>query len=220
MSFILFVVCGLLAALIATAFYNHASLQRQWEFVLEPWHDEILSGFHAKAAGEQAAANSAYRRALKATNHAEAVRLIDVGLRFVERTAEDWMTILRYTALLSRMADAITPISPLGVWAFRLPALRGWALVNAILHHFVVTAGERLRLRCYVLRECWKVARRNARRSTRRITRGVDDWRRLAMVREDLATSTEETIRSFHAILLSISARQANEAVTASVRRG
>jgi hypothetical protein len=223
MSFVLFLVCGVLVALLATAFYNHGSLVRQWTFVLEGHHEHTISTYQDKASGEWKAMSSAYRRAAIARasgSHEEAVRLLDVGLKLAERFAEDWISVLRMVGLLSRMADAVTPISPLPVWAFRLPALRGLALFNAMLHHVVVTTGERLRLRCYVLRGCWRVARGSVRKSTARIRNGQDAWRRLMMARDDIATSTEETIRSFHAVLLSLSARPSAAAEAAAERRG
>src|SRR5262245_14743239 len=146
MSFLLFIVSGLLIALVATALYNHGTLQRQWEFVFEPWQDDMLAAYIAKSDGEQAALSSAYRRAgiaREAGKTDEVIRLLDVGLKLVDRFTNDWLTLLRAIALMSRMADAITPIAPLSPWAFNTPAISGLALINAILHHFVVTAGER-----------------------------------------------------------------------------
>lgn len=219
MSLLAFSIGGLVILLVVRALYHHASLRRDWEFVSAAWTVDAFADYEVKARSEAAAIGSAFRRAHTAHSREESRRLLDLGLQLVERTADDWPTLLRAVGLLSRMADAVTPLSPLVPWAFQMPSVSGLALLNSIAHYMVVTTGERLRLRAYVLRGCWRLARAGVVKQASRIRAGQDAWSRLDAARADLATTRVETLVSFRLVLLSLSARPTSAAVAATARR-
>jgi hypothetical protein len=214
MSLFLLAIVGLLLLLSLRAMHHSVAIRREWEWILSPWSESMLQGLEIKAASEHAALRSAYRRALLARaagSRDDALRLLDVGLRIMERSAPDWLEVLASISVLSRMADAVTPIRPLRPWTYRLFPVAWLALVGMILHHLTITTGERLRLRAHILRGCWRIIRHSMRRSTERLRRSDHDgaWDRLDAARSDLANISEETLSAFHAALMSLEARHA-----------
>jgi hypothetical protein len=114
----------------------------------------------------------------------------------------------------------VTPIPPFKPWTYRLFPVAWLSLVGMILHHVTITTGERLRLRAYILRGCWRIIRRSMQSSTRRIHRQdhARSWQRLDAARADLEHVSAETLRSFHAALLSLDARPAAAVAQATGR--
>jgi hypothetical protein len=212
MTLLLLSLVSLVVLLAARAFYHGETIRREWAFISSSWSVTILEGLEIKAASESAALKSAYRSAVRARadgSRDEALRMLDIFLRMVERSAPDWLEVLASVILLSRMADAVTPIPPFKPWTYRLFPVTWLALVGMILHHVTITTGERLRLRAYILRGCWRIIRRSMRASVTRI-RLVDQaraWERLDAARSDLENVSAETLRSVHAALLSLDAR-------------
>lgn len=65
-------------------------------------------------------AESAYKRAFSARaagSSEEAIRLLDVALRVVERTSPDRVALLREMVVVSRMAAAVSPVAPLPIFS-------------------------------------------------------------------------------------------------------
>lgn len=219
MSLLALAFAGLIVLLYVRALNHSVNVRREWEFICAPWSASVWEGLEAKAASETAVMRSAFRRAMISRadgSREEAHRLVDVVLGIVERSAPEWDDVLASVILLSRMADAVTPIPPLTPWTYRLFPVSWLALVGMILHHLTITTGERLRLRAYILRGSWRIIRRTMRTSSARIRRkdAASAWERLDAARTDLATVSEETVRSFRAALLSLDARPASAAVT------
>lgn len=207
MSLLLIGLLGLILVLVVRGFHHHAALKRDWEFVSDQSGIDAFDNYVVKANSEEAAIACAHRNAKLTMDHAESIRILNIGLQIVQSTTGDWITLLRAVAALSRMADAVTPLSPLVPWAFNGASLSGLALLNMICHYMLVTTGERLRLRAYVLRGCWKIAMGRLEKSTVRLERGRGDWLGLDMARADLSTTRRETLRAFRAALVSCGAQ-------------
>lgn len=206
-------VVGGIVVLLICGLSNQAQILRDWEMVLSPWAEDVYRELGERVEGESKMVEYAYGRAFKA--HAagsteEAIRLLDVGLRVVERTSPDMITLLRGMAVVSRMATAVSQVSPLHPWAFQLPQLSGMALLSALGHNLLVSTAERFRLRAYVLRRGFRVVTRFLLSTTERIraTREHADpaWERIAAARADLRTLSTESLQSFHALLRSLAA--------------
>jgi hypothetical protein len=205
---------GLLVLLLGRASYHHAALRREWEFVTGPWAATAMESMQAAVAAEAAALDGAYKSAMRARaagSRDEALRMLDVGLHLTQKVSPDWLTLLRAVSLLARMADAVTPIPPLRPMLYRWPALGFVTLLGTIAHHITITAGERLRLRAYVLRGGWRIVRSGVSVSTANLHRRDSDrdWQRLEAIRADLATLADDSVGAFHAVLLSMSAAPA-----------
>jgi hypothetical protein len=133
-------------ALIVAGLYNQGAVLRDWEMVLEPWGQDAYHELEVRVEGESGMAEHAYRKAFLA--HAkgsseDAIRLLEIGLRVVERTSPDMITLLRGMAVVSRMAAAITVVEPLRPRDFRLPSLSRLVAVAGFVHRLLVA-----RIRC------------------------------------------------------------------------
>jgi len=214
-TLILVGVAGGLALLAIRGLVDQAQVMRDWEMVLSPLSIEVYQQLERRVEGESKMMDYAYKRALRARaagSMEEAHRLLDVGLRVVERTSPDMITLLRGMAVVSRMASAVAPVKPLEPQAFRLRELSGLALLAGISHRFVVSTAERFRLRAFVLRRGFGLIRRFLLSSTERIRdqrKGAEmEWERVAAAREDLKRLSTESLQTFHALLLSLAAEQ------------
>lgn len=206
-------VLGGVVLLVLRGLHDQAQILRDWEMVLSPWGAEVYQQLEERVEGESKMAEYAYRRAFTAKaagSTDEAVRLLDVGLRVVERTSPDMITLLRGMAVVSRMAAAISPLPPLQPRDFRLWHVSGLALLGAFGHRLLVSTAERLRLRAYVLRRGFGVVTRFLFRTTERIrARPVareSEWERIAAARADLKTLSTESLHTFHALFRSLAA--------------
>ncbi|HLA77698.1 MAG TPA: hypothetical protein VJU18_08985 [Vicinamibacteria bacterium] len=210
------IAAGLLGGLLLLALcglHNQAQILHDWEMVLSPWGADAYREVEERVEGESKMAEYAYRKAFTARaagSTEEAIRLLEVGLKVVERTSPDMLTLLRGMAVVSRMVAAVSPIAPLRPQDFRLPQLSGLAFLSAFVHRLLVSTAERFRLRAYVLRSGFGVARRFLMSNTERIrTRqpGADPaWERIVAAREDLRTLSTESLQTFHALLRSLAA--------------
>jgi hypothetical protein len=206
-------IVGGAVALIVAGCYNQAAVLRDWEMVLAPWGQDAYRELEARVKGESGMAEYAYRRAFVARSKGareDAIRLLEVGLRFVERTSPDMITLLRGMAVVSRMAAAITTVEPLRPQDFRLPNLSSLVAIAGFIHRLLVSTAERFRLRAFVLRRGFRVATRFLFESTRRIATRQDaahtDWERIERARADLGTLSTESLRTFHVLLRSLAA--------------
>lgn len=213
MWLIAWMLLGGLLVLVLSGRRNQAEMLRDWQMVLAPWGADVYRELEERVEGESRMIEFAYRRAAeaRAAGSAEKARqLLDVGLRVVERTSPDMMTLLRGMGVVSRMAAAVAVVAPLSPWAFRLPQMSGLTLAAAFGHHLLVSTAERFRLRAYVLRHGFGIIKRFLLSHTARIRarhKAPDaDWERIAAAREDLRTLSAESLRTFHALLQSLGA--------------
>jgi hypothetical protein len=200
--------------LIVTGLRDEAAVLRDWEMVLSPWGAEAYRELERRIEGESGMADYAYRKAFRARvagSREEAIRLLEVGLRVVERASPDMITLLRGMAVVSRMAAAITPVEPLRVQDFHLPRLSGLVLLAGLLHRLLASTAERFRLRTYVLQRGFGVATHFLLESTRRIRArrpaAEAEWIRIEAARADLRTLSAESLRTFHVLLRSLTAQ-------------
>jgi hypothetical protein len=118
------------------------------------------------------------------------------------------LQLLSAMATFSRMVSAMTPVKPLRPQNFQLPQIVSLAYLNQVVHQFLVSTGERFRLRLYVLGRGFGLASRFLLASTRRITSGAPDsdreWEQIQAIREDFQTLTDESMESLRVLLTSL----------------
>jgi hypothetical protein len=199
--------------LIVAGLRDQAAILRDWEMVLAPWGERAYRELESRIHGESSLADYAYGKAFRARragSREEAIRLLDVGLRVMERTSPDMVTLLRGMAVVSRMAAAITPVEPLRMADFRLPRLSGLVLLASCVHRLLASTAERFRLKVYVLRRGFGVATHFLVESTQRIRAhrpaAEAEWNRIEAARADLRTLSAESLRTFHVLLRSLAA--------------
>src|SRR5229473_6141622 len=152
-----------MVVLVVRALTDQTEILEDWDRVLSPWGLDLYCELAERVEGESKMAEYAYRRAFSARaagSPEEAVRLLEVGLRVVERTSPDMVALLHQMAVVSRMAAAISPVAPLQPRDFRLPRLSTLAVLAAFAHQVLFSAAERFRLRAFVLWRGFGVVRR------------------------------------------------------------
>lgn len=214
MTLVLLSVAGGLLVLVLCSRYDHASVLRDWETALAPWEENTYRTLERRVEGESRVADMTYGRAfaaLEGGSREEALRLLEIGVRLVQRTSPDMITLLRGMSLLSRMVTVVGPVRALRGRDFRIAELASLAAFGQLVHYVLVTTGERLRLRVFVLRKGFGVALALLFKSTARLRARDDDedWDRIAAARADLQTLSAESLRTFHALLLSLNPRRA-----------
>ena len=187
---------------------------RDWETLLGSQEQALFARMRSQLDGGLAMADYAYD---KAEEHRqigsvdEAIRLVELGYAMIERAAPDLRRLLAGMAVFSRMVSAMVPVAPLRPRDFKVAQLASLAALNQVLHRFLVTAGERFRLRVYVLGQGLGVVLRYLGGSTRRIrdTRSTldRDWNDVAALRSDFRTIADESLESFRICLASLAAQ-------------
>ena len=187
---------------------------RDWETLLNTNDQALLTRMSGQIDGNLAMADYAYTRAeqQRAVGSVdEAISLLELGYGMIERAAPDLLRLIAGMAVFSRMVSAMVPVAPLRPRDFKLAQLSSLAALNQILHRFLVTAGERFRLRLYVIGQGVGMVLRFLAGTTRRIreTRSADDrdWNDVAVLRGDFRTLTDESLESFRACLASLAAQ-------------
>jgi hypothetical protein len=202
---------GVLVVVLVRVLNDDEEILRDWDTVLSPWGREMYRELQDRVEGEARMADYAYERAFLARNAGsldEAVRMLEVGLRVVERTSPDMVILLRDMAIASRMAAAISSVEPLRPRSFALPRLSTMAVFAAFGHQLLFTASERFRLRAYVLQRGFGLATRILLTTTKRIreqrANADPDWEDIAAARADLRTLSTASLRTFQALLASL----------------
>jgi hypothetical protein len=185
---------------------------QDWNAALSPRGERSYDEMRHRMLDELALADIALQSAAQARTLGsadEAIRLLEAGGRRVETYAPNMRRLLAGMAVLSRMVAAMAPITPLRPKDFELRQLVRLAQLNRLLHHILVTAGERFRFRVYVLRAGFSVAARFWLNQTGRIRRREAEteaaWLSLEAVRRDVHTLTDESLETFRLLVLSLS---------------
>jgi hypothetical protein len=138
----------------------------------------------------------------------DAIKLVEVGYKVIERFSPNMLKLLATMAVFSRMVSAMIPMEPLRPSDFRIRQIVSLAYLSRVLHAFLVSAGERFRLRLYVIGHGFGVAMRYFMRACDRIVRGHSEdereWESISAVQADLQALSEESLRSFRVLLASL----------------
>jgi hypothetical protein len=194
---------------------NERAVRRDWELLLTPKGERVLKSIEGRVQSHMDLAEIAYDEAF--TVHElgsldEAKHLLDVGFRVIEQFSPSMLRLLAAMATFSRMVSAMAPVTPLRPAGFRLAQLASLAYLHQFLHQFLVSTGERFRLRVYVLGRGFGLATRFLLQSTRRILAGDPEsereWQQIDALRDDFQTLTDESLASLRSLLTSLSAEQ------------
>jgi hypothetical protein len=194
---------------------NERAVRRDWELLLTPKGERVLNSIEGRVQSHLDLADLTYDEAFMVRELGsleEAKHLLDVGFRVIEQFSPSMLRLLSAMATFSRMVSAMAPVTPLRPAGFRLAQLASLAYLNQFLHQFLVSSGERFRLRVYVLGRGFGLATRYLLQSTRRIVSGEPEsereWQQIDALRDDFQTLTDESLASLRSLLTSLSAEQ------------
>ena len=197
---------------------NERAVRRDWELLLTPKGEKLYSAISGRVNSQLQLADMTYDEAFSVHQLGsveEAKHLLDVGFNVIEKFSPTMLQLLSAMATFSRMVSAMTPVKPLRPQNFKLPQIVSLAYLNRILHQFLVSTGERFRLRVYILGQGFGLATRYLLRATDRIlhnrTNAEQEWDQISRIQTDLHTLSAESLRSFRTLLTSLTAERKEE---------
>ena len=193
---------------------NERLIRRDWEMLLTPRGQKVYGAIEGKVRAEIGMADLSFEHALvyrQLGTTEEAIRLLDVGYRVIEKFAPDMLRLLAMMATFSRMVSAIAPVRPLRPKDFRLVQVSSLAYLHGMLHQFLVSASERYRLKMYILGRSFGLATRFLLKSIQNLgfgaTEAAREWDQIEAIRSDFQTLTDESLDSLR-VLLTAMARE------------
>ena len=202
---------GGLVVLVLLGRRNEKAVRRDWELLLTDRGEKLYDSISGRVQSQLELADVTYDEAFSVRQLGsveEAKHLLDVGFTVIEKFSPTMLQLLSAMATFSRMVSAMTPVKPLRPQSFKLPQIVSLAYLNQVLHQFLVSTGERFRLRLYVLGRGFGLASRFLLSSTRRITSGAPEseheWDQIQAIREDFQTLTDESMESLRVLLTSL----------------
>jgi hypothetical protein len=207
-------IAGCLGLLYVDGRRNEQAVWRDWQMLLTPRARRAYDEVSERVNDDLALADLALGRALELRRLGsldEAVEVLEVGYGLIERFSPSMRTFLAGLSVFSRMVTAMRPMAPLRPQTLELPELSRLARLNQLLHLFLVCTAERFRLRVFILRRSFVVATRFVFVAKQRLAREASTdacWRSVEAVRRDLHTLSGESLESFRALLLSLTAER------------
>jgi hypothetical protein len=206
---------GALVVLFMLGRRNENAVRRDWDTLLTPKGEKLYHAIENRFRVELALAEMTYEDAFSVRelgSTEEAMHLLDVGYKAIERFSPDMLKLLSAMTTFSRMVSAMAPVRPLRPADFKLSQLTSLAHLNRILHQFVVSTSERYRLRLYIIGRGFGLAGRQLMKSTKRIVDNEPDaaleWQQIRAIRHDFQTLTDESLESLRVLLTSLAAER------------
>jgi hypothetical protein len=206
---------GCLVVLFLFGLRNERAVRRDWELLLTPRGEKLYKSIEGRVHSEMALAELTYDEAFSVRELGsvdEAIHLIDVGYKVIEKFAPNMLKLLAAMATFSRMVSAMAPVNPLRPRDFKLAQIVSLAYLNGLLHQFLVSTAERYRLRVYILGRSFALGARFLLESTQRIVRkepeAEREWNQIQAIRQDFQTLTTESLDSLKVLLTSLAAEK------------
>jgi hypothetical protein len=190
---------------------NERTAWREWTDLLEGRSEAVYRAARDHLDDRLTIVDCAYDRAYaahKTGSMDEAIEFLGVGYDMVEAVAPDLQRLLAGMAALSRMAVAIAPVPPVRPADFRTAGVVNLAQLGALLHVFLVSTKERLRLRLFILGRGITLVTRWLFLWTQRIrqerTAAPGPWQEIQSLQHDFRKLSDESLESLRVLLLSI----------------
>lgn len=199
-----------LVVLFLMARRNERAVREDWETLLTPKGEKLYRSMEGRVRSELGMAELTFEHAeayRELGTVDEALRLLDVGYKVIEKFSPSMLRLLAAMATFSRMVSAIAPVQPLKPQDFKLVQIASLAYLNAMLHQFVVSASERFRLKVYILGRSFALASRYLLKSIRTIGSPATEaekqreWEQILAIRSDFQSLTDESLDSLKLLL-------------------
>lgn len=189
---------------------NERAVREDWETLLTPKGDKLYRSMEGRVRTELGMAELTFEHAQAYRELGtvdEALRLLDIGYKVIERFSPSMLRLLAAMATFSRMVSAIAPVQPMRPHDFKLAQIASLAYLNALVHQFLVSASERFRLKVYILGRSFALASRYLLKSIRTIGSPATEaekqreWDQIEAIRADFQSLTDESLDSLRLLL-------------------
>jgi hypothetical protein len=150
-------------------------------------------------AGREREAGRAERAALRLRRGCEAI----------EELAPDFLSGVRALRRLARTVSVIVATEPVAVHAFETSRLRGLAALGRVVHEFLLTGRQKVRLRLLVCASAFRIALRQLGRVTVGVTAQPGDerrWTHAGRLVADLGRAGDQAVVAARAIVQALDA--------------
>ena len=211
-----------LVVLFLMARRNERAVREDWETLLTPKGEKLDRSMEGRVRSELGMAELTFEHAQAYRELGtvdEALRLLDVGYKVIEKFSPSMLRLLAAMATFSRMVSAIAPVQPLKPQDFKLVQIASLAYLNAMLHQFVVSASERFRLKVYILGRSFALASRYLLKSIRTIGSPATEaekqreWEQILAIRSDFQSLTDESLDSLKLLLTAMAAEDKQDLI-------
>jgi len=199
-----------LVVLFLMARRNERAVREDWETLLTPKGENLYRSMEGRVRTELGMAELTFEHAQAYRELGtidEALRLLDIGYKVIERFSPSMLRLLAAMATFSRMVSAIAPVPPMRPHDFKLVQIASLAYLNAMVHQFLVSASERFRLKVYILGRSFALASRYLMKSIRTLGSPVSEaekkreWEQIVAIRADFQSLTDESLDSLRLLL-------------------
>jgi hypothetical protein len=193
-------------------------VQSEWETLLSPASERTFLQTRNQVERSSSMLGVAINEAIetrKLGDLDEAIRFLDTSGDVIERFTPNLLSLLKVMIKFSRMMSAITPVSPILPHDFHLGELTNLAHLNRMLHHFLISARQRFRLKLYLLGKGVAIASRYLLQGIKNVvtrrSAADQEWEEIAKIGQDFQRLSNESVQSLRALLEALSTDAAKE---------
>jgi hypothetical protein len=197
---------------------NEKKIQSEWETLLSPASERTFLQTRNHVERSSSMVGVAINEAIemrKLGDLDEAIRFLDTSGDVIERFTPNLLSLLKVMIKFSRMMSAITPVSPILPHDFHLAELTNLAYLNRMLHHFLISARQRFRLKLYLLGKGVAIASRYLLQGIKNVvtrrSAADQEWEEIAKIGQDFQRLSNESVQSLRALLEALSTDAAKE---------
>ena len=195
--------------------YNRERVAREWDMALGRRMHESVDALERRCLIDRMMADDSWDAAWDAMvleDRMEVLRLLDLAYDILETATVDRVVKLRAVRVCSRMAAALAPVPPLLPRNFRLPELRTLSGLGHVVHHLLVTTGQRFVVKARLIAFGMGLSLRAMRKARVRASL-TDALQRFDAAKTDWKTLDVEQVEMVRALIVSLAATRV--AVTA-----
>ncbi len=197
---------------------NEEKVRSDWQTLLSPSGERVF----ARAKNEietnttmiDVAVNEAWE-IKQLGNFDEALRFLNIGSEIIERFTPNLLSLLSIMTKFSRMVSALAPVQPLFPADFHLAELTNLAYLNMLLSQVAISTKQRFRLKLYTIGKGISITSHYLITRIKNVVthRSPEEreWIEIAKIGQDFSKLSEESVRSFRALLEALSNEAARD---------
>ena len=198
--------------LVILARRNEKRVRSDWQTLLSPASEKIFRHARVEIETNTTMVEVAVQEALaikRLGDFDEAVRFLNIGSEVIERFTPNLLSLLTVMAKFSRMVSAMAPVNPVLPEGFHLAELTNLAHLHKMLHQMLISTKQRFRLKLFIIGKGISITSRYLLLRIKDIvthrSQTDKEWEEIIGIGNDFQKLSQESVRSFHALLEALS---------------